>query len=210
VEIREGLLAESRPELVELIRSEIERDGRVTFSRFMELALANSDYGYYQSRNARPGFSGDFLTGPETHRIFGQTLSRQIAECWDRIGQPASFVVREEGAGAGRLAHDILDGLSDERPDTLASVRYELSDVNSARVVESLDILSAAGYGERVAAATGDPFTGVLLANELLDAFPVHRLVVRDGTPREIYATWRDGWFADVEATCRMPHWRLR
>jgi SAM-dependent MidA family methyltransferase len=192
-------MAESRHELVELLRSEIARNGPITFARFMDLALAHPDYGYYLSEDARAGFAGDFLTGPETHRIFGQTLARQVAECWDRLGQPATFVVREEGAGGGTLARDILDGLRDERLELLNAVRYELSDVNAVRTSAALTMLAEAGYGNQVSETSTEPFIGVLLANELLDAFPVHRLVIRDGEPREIYVTWRDGWFADEE-----------
>lgn len=182
-----------------LLRDEIERDGPITFARFMNLALAHPDYGYYVSQGERAGFAGDFLTGPETHRIFGNTLARQVAECWDRLGRPATFVVREEGAGSGTLARDIIDGLLEERPDVLAALCYELSDVSAARVADGLDRLRGAGHGDLVVPATNEPFTGVLLANELLDAFPVHRLVIRDGEPRELYVTWRDGWFADEE-----------
>ncbi len=199
MDIREDLLAESRSELVEVIRAEIERDGAITFARFMDLALAHPDYGYYLSQDARAGFAGDFLTGPETHRIFGQTLARQIAECWDRLGQPASFVVREEGAGSGTLARDILDGLREERPDVLAAIRYELSDVNAVRLHTGVERLAGAGYDQRVSTATDEPFSGVLLANELLDAFAVHRLVIRNGEPHEVFVAWRDGWFADEE-----------
>jgi SAM-dependent MidA family methyltransferase len=201
MEIREDRLAESRPELVDTIRTEIERGDRITFARFMELALADPRYGYYLSDEARAGFSGDFLTGPETHRIFGNTLARQIAECWDRLGQPTPFTVREEGAGVGTLARDVLDGVRDERPDALNALRYELSDINAARVTYGIERLREAGYANVVAPATELPVTGVLLANELLDAFPVHRLVVRGNEIRELYVTWRDGWFADDEGT---------
>jgi SAM-dependent MidA family methyltransferase len=208
MDVREDLLAESNPALVTLIHEEIERDGRITFARFMELALAHPEHGYYLSREERAGFAGDFLTGPETHRIFGQTLSRQIAECWDRLGQPDHFVVREEGAGIGTLAGDILDGLRNERPDIHSHLRYELSDVNTDRVAIGLEHLREAGHGENVGVATNAAFTGVLVANELLDAFPVHRLVVRDGELREVFVGWRDGWFADVEGSLYDLHLR--
>ena len=200
VDIRADLLAESQPELVTLLRNEIERDGPITFARFMELVLAHPVFGYYLSQNARAGFAGDFLTGPETHRIFGNTLARQVAECWDRLGQPASFVVREEGSGSGTLARDVLDGLRQERPDVLNALRYELSDVNAARVGNAIATLAESGYDTQATVATDEPFIGVLLANELLDAFPVHRLVIRNGDPREIFVSWHEGWFADEEA----------
>jgi len=199
MEIRDDLLAASNAELVAILREEIELAGAITFARYMELALAHPQHGYYQSQETRAGFTGDFLTGPETHRIFGQTIARQIAECRDRLGQPERFVVREDGAGAGTLARDILDGLREERPDVLTAIRYELSDVNTARVEAGLRKLEEAGHGSAASVASSGPFTGVLLANELLDAFPAHRLVVRDGELREVFTGWRDGWFADVE-----------
>jgi SAM-dependent MidA family methyltransferase len=202
---RDDLLGVSNPELVALLREEIERDGRITFARFMELALTHPEHGYYQADEARAGFAGDFLTGPETHRIFGHALARQVAECWDRLGQPESFVVREAGSGSGTLARDIIDGLGAERPELLTALRYELSDVSAARVRAGSERLRAAGHGERVAVATGDSFTGVLLANELLDAFPVHRLVMRTGQLRERYVTWSDDWFVDVEGPLSGP-----
>lgn len=195
--MREDLLAESQPELVKLLRGEIEQHGRITFARYMEQALSHPAYGYYMSAAPRAGFKGDFLTAPETHPIFGQTLARQIAECWELLGRPADFVVREEGAGAGTLAIDVLAGLRDERPDVLASMCYELSDASDDRVGEALERLGSAGFAGHSAPVGDRPFTGVLLANELLDALPVHRLLVRDGSLLEVYVTWQDGWFAD-------------
>lgn len=195
--VNTSLLAESRQELVDLLREAIDESGPITFARFMAQALAHPDYGYYMGMVSPAGFEGDFLTGPETHRIFGQALARQIAECWDRLGQPTPFVVREEGAGSGTLARDILDGLRLERPDAIDAVTYELADVNPHRVEQALTRLRDAGDGDRIAHATREPVSGVIVANELLDALPVHRLVVREGELREVYVTWRDGWFAD-------------
>jgi SAM-dependent MidA family methyltransferase len=195
--VRDDLLAESRVELVRLLQSEIAAMGRITFARFMQHALYHPDFGYYATGGPRAGFQGDFLTGPETHAIFGHAVARQIAECWERLGRPEPFVVREQGAGSGTLARDVMSGLRGERPDVLAALRYEIGDVNETRVSRALELLRDAGVGEHARVAANDPFTGVLLANELLDAFPVHRLVFSDGQPREVYVSWREGWFAD-------------
>jgi SAM-dependent MidA family methyltransferase len=189
--------AESSPAVVGLLRHEIETMGRITFARFMEVALAHPEHGYYMTGTPRTGFTGDFLTGPETHPIFGFALARQIAECWERLGRPAEFTVREFGAGSGTLALDILAGLREELPAALAAMRYEVSDANPARVSEAQARAIEAGFGAHLAPATSGPVTGVLLANELLDAFPVHRLIWRDGTLQELYVGWRDGWFTD-------------
>ena len=90
--------------LVARIRDEIERDGPITFARFMDLALYDPDGGYYRSEAARPGRDGDFLTAPEAHPIFGAALSRAVADAWDRLDRPDPFVLREYGAGTGTLA----------------------------------------------------------------------------------------------------------
>ena len=190
-------IKESVPELVDILRAEIEEAGRITFARFMELAVSHPDYGYYASDELRTGFTGDFLTAPETDPIFGQTLARQIIECWQHLGRPADFTVREDGAGRGMLAAHILSEIHHREPDLFSSMRYELSDLNSRRVDDALAFLNGHGFGGQARRVSSEPITGVLLANELLDAFPVHRLIQQEGDLREIYATFRDGWFAD-------------
>ena len=118
--------------LVARIRDEIERDGPITFARFMELALYDPDGGYYRSEAARPGRDGDFLTAPEAHPIFGAALSRAVADAWDRLDRPDPFVLREYGAGTGTLALAILDALATERPD-LASAHRATNRSRSSR-----------------------------------------------------------------------------
>ena len=81
--------------------------------------------------------------------------------------------------------------------DALGAVRYELSDVSDERIAEGMSRLEEAGFAASVARGSSDPMTGVLLANELLDAFPVHRLTVQGGSLCERYVIWRDDWFAD-------------
>ena len=63
----------------------------------MQLALYHPEHGYYLAPERRPGRGGDFLTAPEASAYFGVTVARQIAECWDRLGRPERFVIREYG-----------------------------------------------------------------------------------------------------------------
>ena len=103
--------------LTDIVRSEIEgTGGRITLARFMELALYHPELGYYHSADRRPGRGGDYLTSPEASPLFGITIARQIGECWERLGRPADFSIREYGSGVGGLAYDILAGLSDTAP----------------------------------------------------------------------------------------------
>ena len=201
--------------LVAAIRAEIAAaGGRLPFARFMELALYHSEHGYYLAAARRPGRGGDFLTAPETTPIFGLTLARQLAECWERLGRPAPFTVREYGAGVGGLAYDLIAGLSAEAPRALDALRYRLVERNPHRLRQALAAMAEVGLGHLVAAEApaGDgglpPVVGVVLANEVADAFPVHRLTVRGGRLRERYVVWRDGdpgVFAEAEGEPSAP-----
>ncbi|MEP6639023.1 MAG: SAM-dependent methyltransferase, partial [Chloroflexota bacterium] len=195
-------------DLVERMRAEIERDGPMTFARFMDLALYDPTGGYYRAAAARPGREGDFLTAPEAHPIFGAALARAVADAWDRLDHPDPFVLREYGAGTGALAGAILAGIGRERPDLQAALRYQPIEVEPRRLDAIAERLEAAG---RLAALdpppepADRPITGLILGNEVLDALPTHRVVVRDGVLREVLVGWRDGAFVDVEADPSTP-----
>lgn len=193
------------PALTAAIRAEMEANGgRLTFARFMELALYHPVHGYYLTSERRPGRGGDFLTAPETHPFFGMTLARQIAECWERLGRPDPFTVREDGAGIGGLAYDIIAGLSVDAPELLATLRYRLVEANQYRREDARGAMAEVGLDHLVTVETSpagdpDPIVGVALANEVADAFPVHRLVWRDGVLRERFVVWNDTGFGDEE-----------
>jgi SAM-dependent MidA family methyltransferase len=198
-------------DLVARIHGEIVGDGPMTFARFMDLALYDPDGGYYRAEAARPGRDGDFLTAPETHPIFGAALARAVAAAWDRLGRPDPFVLREYGAGTGTLALAILEGLRRERPDLGATIRYRPVEVEAKRLDVIAARFAAAGYGATLSTAdratvtsAGDPddrpIDGFVVANEVLDALPTHRLVLRGRVLREVMVGSQDGTFVDVEA----------
>jgi SAM-dependent MidA family methyltransferase len=182
------------------IRAEIEADGPMTFARFMELALYDPDGGYYRSAEARPGRSGDFLTAPELHPIFGETLANQLTEIWERLERPDPFVVEEHGAGTGALAEAVLRGLARTGSPVLESIRYVPLEIDQRRIETFEDRLAAAGFADRIAPpGSVGTFTGVVVANEVLDALPVHRVAVRDGRLLERFVgVDAGGAFTDV------------
>jgi SAM-dependent MidA family methyltransferase len=182
-------LPESDPRLLARIAAEIRRQGPMTFARFMDLALYNPGAGYYagepgldRSRDGDahaeaergPGRTGDFLTAPEGHPIFGWTIARRLEAAWSELDRPDPFVIREHGAGSGALAVGILDGLRRSGSAMLEAVRYQPIDV-SARASRALEqSIEAAGLARYVDPADDRPAPGAVLANELLDALPVH------------------------------------
>ena len=180
-------LPDSDPRLVARIRDEIAAGGPMPFSRFMAIALFDPEAGYYTAqadpavvRARGPGRAGDFLTAPESHPIFGWAIARRLEAVWAALGRPARFVVREHGAASGALAIGILDGLRRSGSELLGAIRYQPVEV-SAAALEAFDAtLDEAGLGDHAEPPTTDPEPGAILANELLDAQPVHRV---EGAP---------------------------
>lgn len=151
--------------------------GWIDFAAYMELALYAPGLGYYAAGSAKLGASGDFVTAPEISPLFGATLATQVAEVLDRTGGD----VVELGAGSGRLAADVLAGL---RARDRLPARYRILEISPdlrqrqqacllAKVPELFDRIEwLEALPQRV--------TGVVLANEVLDALPVHLLSWRE------------------------------
>jgi SAM-dependent MidA family methyltransferase len=188
----------SEPELVRRLAHEIRSNGPIPFARFMERALYEPGLGYYRRSRPGPGRAGDFLTAPETHPIFGRLVGRQLTEAWERMGRPEPFVVHEPGAGEGALAAAVLDGLERDRSGLLEVVRWVPVEVDDARVRAFQLRLEAAGHAARLGGGDTGPITGAVVANEVLDALPVHRVTWHRGQLRERHVDWGDGGFVEV------------
>lgn len=173
--------------LAELIRKEIATaGGRVGFDRFMELALYAPGLGYYSAGSRKFGEAGDFITAPELSTLFSRCLARQCAEVLAVINDGA---ILEFGAGSGVMAADILAELA--ALESLPTCYYilELSAELRIRQQETLRE-KVPDLAARVVWLDGLPeagFRGVVLANEVLDAMPVHRFRIRNGAPLELY-----------------------
>ncbi len=178
------------PALLQVIRSEIQSAGPMTFARFMELALYHPDLGYYATGRRGPGRASDFLTAPESHPIFGWTIARQLEEVWDRLGRPARFVVREHGAGSGALAAGIVEGLLRSDSPLRGALRYRIAERAPDREHQLRERLGNLGAADTFEPDDGGPIDGAVIGNEVLDALPVHRVTADDdGTLRELYVT---------------------
>ena len=206
--------------LVETIRDEIRRAGPITFARFMDRALYEPGHGYYRRPDAPgPGRGGDFLTAPEAHPIFGAAIGRLVEQAWVAMGRPSPFTITEPGAGTGALAAGLLGGLRDTGSPLLDAVRYRPVEVEAARITALRDRLAADALDGHLAPdeagdeGDGDdgvespaPEPGAVVANEVLDALPVHRVVGRAGGVRELHvALDPDGRFVALEAEPSTP-----
>ncbi len=195
--------AEDDPILLAAIRAEIEATGPLTFARFMEIAQYDPARGYYRGAVARPGRAGDFLTAPEAHPIFGRALARFGLAVHAAIGAPGAFIVREHGAGTGALAAPLVAALL-EAPNGPATIHYLVAEVEPARVDA---VRLAIGEERRVSVEPDDgrPIDGLIVANEVLDALPFHRVVQRGGDLREVRVGIGDGHLVDVEGDPSTP-----
>ena len=187
-------LPPSDPRLVHRIAAEIRAVGPMPFARFMEIALYDPEAGYYTAGSTGPGRHGDFLTAPEGHPIFGWSIARHVEAVWDELGRPATFVIREHGAGSGALAAGILGGLRRSASPMLDALAYQAVDVALARLDALAGRLADAGGLDRWLETFDDrPEAGVVLADEQLDALPVHRVEGGpDGSLLERFVTLAD------------------
>ncbi|RWK12265.1 SAM-dependent methyltransferase [Mesorhizobium sp.] len=193
-----------RDRLVEYVRSK----GGITFAEFMERSLYGIDGegGYYSSGTVKIGGASadDFQTAPEMSPLFGRTIARALIQMYEAMGRPETFDIVEMGAGNGVLARDILEKLRSSDPGFYGAVRYTIVERSGALIARQRETLAGQECAQWVhASADALPLgnvRGVFLSNELVDAFPVHRAVVREGTIKEIYiAVDEDGLFIEVE-----------
>ncbi|RKT47529.1 class I SAM-dependent methyltransferase [Thiocapsa rosea] len=191
--------------LAELIRTEIAAaNGLLPFDRFMDLALYAPGLGYYVAGAVKLGRDGDFVTAPEISPLFGRCLAAQCAEVLERFG---GGDLLEFGAGTGTLAVEVLGAL--EHLDALPG-RYLILEPSPDLQERQQTLIRerAPHLAERCAWLTRLPtaLRGVILANEVLDAMPVHRFSIRDdGGIDEVFVTERAGDLREVTAPARSP-----
>ena len=197
------------PELVAAISSEITRNGSIPFVRFMELALYHPQYGYYMRQSdcverERIGWSGDFYTSSDVHPILGRASAGQARQMDEVLGRPAPFTIVEMGAGKGLLARDCLAAIHADRDDFASRVRYVL--IERSPVMQELQRQNLAPWLSTPGLVTWmdgldqlgpQSVTGLFFSNELIDAFPVHRVQVKDGRTEELCVDYQDGRFVE-------------
>jgi len=160
-----------------LIRREIaDAGGALPFDRFMDLALYAPGLGYYAAGAAKLGPAGDFVTAPEISPLFGRCVASQCAEVLDALG---TGELLEFGAGSGALAAELLGTLAatDRLPERylILEPSPDLAERQRALIGERIPTLA-----DRVHWVTQPPdgLCGMVIANEVLDAMPVHRFCV--------------------------------
>jgi NADH dehydrogenase [ubiquinone] 1 alpha subcomplex assembly factor 7 len=160
----------------------------------MEVALYDPDLGFYARTPI--GRDGHFVTSPHVSAAFGHLLARQLAECWDHLGRPDPFSVVELGAGDGTLARRILRAVT-VVPELARSLRYRVVE----RTPGQVQTLRESGLEVLGSLRDAAPVIGCVIANELLDNVPFHRLrATPDGRIVEVMVGTDGDRLVEIEA----------
>lgn len=175
-----------------------QNEGKLSFKAFMKMALYEPGLGYYSAGNTKFGIEGDFITAPEISCLFGQSLSFALNNILVNCSGKTPSCILELGAGTGKLAGDILEKLS-TLPDT-----YYILEVSADLIARQKTYLESRLKREifkKIHWLTELPsaFEGVILANEVIDAMPVHKIKIESQNGRaqyyESYVTYDNNGF---------------
>lgn len=193
--------------LTERIRAEIVAEGGwIGFDRYMQQALYEPGLGYYSAGARKFGAGGDFITAPEVAPVFSRCLALQCAEVLQALGTESRLL--ELGAGSGAMAAELLAEL--ERQGALPA-EYWILDLSAdlrERQHETLEqivphLLPRVRWLDSLPAV---PFTGMILANEVLDALTIERFAIRSGEVNALGVSSEFGQLqlAEVRAASRL------
>ncbi len=173
-----------------LIVRRIRDRGPLTVAAFMEMALYHPALGYYARAPRRTGRAGDFYTSVDVGPQFGALLAAQLDEMRRVLGAAggSGFDLVEAGAGNGQLARDVLDAAAPAYPALYAAARLTL--VETSPAARAAQPATLGPHRDRLHAGTAglpEQVSGVIVANELLDALPTHAVTMTPDGLREVY-----------------------
>ena len=171
---------------------------RITFARYMDLALYHPDYGYYSSDTTKIGKKGDFFTSSSLGRDFGELLAVQFKQMWHSLDCPIPFYLIEMGAGNGELARDILNYFQSENDELfIKALKYIVIEQSDALTTAQQQLLEPLNLDNVVWKTLSDldreSIVGCFFSNELVDAFPVHLITKTSDRLSEIYLSFQGG-----------------
>ena len=157
----------------------------------MQMALYEPGQGYYVAGATKLGQAGDFVTAPEISPLFGKTLARQVAQVLELAGGES---VLELGAGSGAMAADVLDELRNIDRLPRRYLILETSPQLAQRQRRTLQQRNLPDDRIEWIDALPEQFDGLVIANEVLDALPVHLVAWRRDGMHERGVGWEDGF----------------
>ena len=174
-----------------LIKKINEKGGKVTIYDFMDIVLNDPNNGYYGSGKANLGINGDFVTSPSLTSDFSYFLSIQIEEWLEQIKNSANFKgdfnIIEFGSGKGCLIKGIINYFFINNKKILKDISFKIIELNPGmKIIQKNNLEEFLNYGVDISWIKLEDFedksiNGIIIANEVLDAFPVERIQYSDG-----------------------------
>ena len=170
---------------------------QLTFADYMDVILYDPQYGYYSSGAVEIGSEGDFFTAVSLGKDFGELLAIQLFQMWQNLHCPNNFSLVEMGAGNGDLAKDIINYLQEHHSDFIAVLNYiiiekspSLRDIQQQKLADFNNInLTWKSWDE----IPDNKLVGCCFSNELVDAFPVHQIVINNQSLQEVFVIEQEG-----------------
>jgi SAM-dependent MidA family methyltransferase len=197
------------PELVKVIIEQIHANSQqaIPFREYMELCLYHETLGYYRNSATKIGKAGDFYTSSSVGTAMGEMLAAYVVNQWRQLDlNDCTLSLVEWGGGNGRLALHLLDEL--QRLEVPCYNRTTYTMIESSEFHQGLQKNNLESHAQRLRycteqqwlAETIEPKTYIIvIANELLDAFPVHRLRFHNNQLQESYVAWDESTQAFIE-----------
>ena len=177
--------------LAERLKDLIRREGAISFHDWMKAALYDPVDGYYQrSDRTRWGREGDYRTSPERSDLFAATFAHYFVRLSEEFDD---LTIVECGAGDGSFAAGVLSTLREQAPATFARTRYIVHDVSDDARRRAQERLAEFDDQVEFSSELVSVDRGIYFANELLDAFPVHRVLKTEAGLSEFYVTVDEG-----------------
>jgi NADH dehydrogenase [ubiquinone] 1 alpha subcomplex assembly factor 7 len=189
------------------IRHLIAVAGPMPVAEYMRLCLTHPQYGYYLRRDAI-GAAGDFITAPEISQMFGELIGLWAAAVWQQMGAPENIRLIELGPGRGTMMRDALRAAKIVKGFQPAVVLH-LVEINAKLKDAQRELLDGLEVPVMWHAALADvpPGPSIILANEFIDALPIHQAVKReDGWHERVIQIGPEGDLAIGVAADPLPH----
>lgn len=195
-------------ELSQVIVKEIQQDttNSISFARFMALALYEPQLGYYTAGLNKLGEKGDFVTAPEISPLFAQCMGSQCQQVFSELG---GGDILEIGAGTGKMACDLLLFLEKKAALPTSYKILEISPNLKQRQQQMLKekIPHLFPLLEWLADWPEVPIKGVIVANEVVDALPVHKFLWTNSGVQEMRVTQDKAnflWYLQRPTSCEL------
>jgi SAM-dependent MidA family methyltransferase len=176
--------------LKEIVIDRVKKSGRITFAEFMEMALYYPGLGYYEKPNPF-GVTGSYYTSVNASKSFGNSIAKSFQYIFNTLQLKPCIL--EVGAGSGYLAKDILDYLKFKNNGLYENIHYYIIEKSNYLINEQKNILNKhLGKVFWVTLEELQSFEGIVFSNELIDAFPVHRIIKIGEEIKELYVIFYD------------------